>query len=263
MSDFSLGELLSARAGEGIDLYGRYSNPRFVQILKILGFDREWRRAEGAYLYDRDGTKYLDWLGGFGMYNVGRNNATVRRALADVLELRTPSLPQLGLSDLPGLLAEALVAVAPASTDRVLFVNSGAEAVEAAVKLGRAATGRPRVVAVENGFHGLTLGALSVNGSASQRERFLPLLPQVSWGTNPSQAVTIADLLATSNKDWRRAQTRMDAAFALAQLGQFDEAVTLAEEAVALDQAPNAPGADLKPQLEQIRQMEKAARPVR
>jgi len=77
------------------------------------------------------------------------------------------------------------------------------------------------------------------------------------------QAVTIADLLATSNKDWRRAQTRMDAAFALAQLGQFDEAVTLAEEAVALDQAPNAPGADLKPQLEQIRQMEKAARPVR
>jgi ornithine--oxo-acid transaminase len=181
MSDFSLRELLSARAGEGIALYGRYSNPRFVQILKILGFDREWRHAEGAYLYDRDGTKYLDWLGGFGMYNVGRNNATVRRALADVLELQTPSLPQLGLSDLPGLLAEALVAVAPASTDRVLFVNSGAEAVEAAIKLGRAATGRPRVVAVENGFHGLTLGALSVNGSAAQRARFLPLLPQVSW----------------------------------------------------------------------------------
>ena len=73
MSDFSLLELLSARAGEGIGLYGRYSNPRFVQILKILGFDREWRRAEGAYLYDRDGTKYLDWLGGFGMYNVGRH----------------------------------------------------------------------------------------------------------------------------------------------------------------------------------------------
>ena len=179
--EFSLQRLLAARAGEGMSLYARYSNPRFVQILRILGFDREWARAEGAYLYDRSGTRYLDWLGGFGMYNVGRNNATVRGALTELLELQTPSLPQLGLSDLPGLLAEALVRVAPASTDRVVFVNSGAEAIEGAVKLARAAVKRPRVVAVENGFHGLTLGALSVNGSAEQRARFGPLLPDVSW----------------------------------------------------------------------------------
>jgi ornithine--oxo-acid transaminase len=179
--EFSLARLLAARAGEGIGLYGRYSNPRFVQILKILGFDRDWARAEGAYLYDRKGTRYLDWLGGFGMYNVGRNNPVVRAALVELLGLETPSLPQLGLSDLPGLLAEALVRVAPPSTDRVLFVNSGAEAVEAAVKLARAAAKRPRVLAVENGFHGLTLGALSVNGSADQRSRFGPLLPDVSW----------------------------------------------------------------------------------
>ncbi len=181
VDEFSLKDLLAERAGEGLGLYARYSNPRFVQILGILGFDRQWARAEGAYLYDRGGTRYLDWLGGFGMYNVGRNNAAVRRALEELLALQTPSLPQLGLSDLPGLLAEALVRVAPASTDRVLFVNSGAEAIEAAVKLARAATGRPRVVAVENGFHGLTLGAMSVNGSATQRARFGPLLPDVSW----------------------------------------------------------------------------------
>ena len=106
---FSLGELLSERAGEGFALYGRHSNPRFVEILKIIGFDREWARADGAYLYDRDGTRFLDWLGGFGMFNVGRNNPTVRAALAELLDLETPSLPQLGLSDLPGLLAEALV----------------------------------------------------------------------------------------------------------------------------------------------------------
>jgi ornithine--oxo-acid transaminase len=179
--DFSLKRLLSERAGEGMALYGRYSNPRFVQILKILGFDHQWTRAEGAYLYDRTGIKFLDWLGGFGMYNIGRNNATVRAALAELLEVETPSLPQLGLSDLPGLLAEALVRVAPASTDRVVFVNSGTEAVEAALKLGRAAVKRPRVVAVENGFHGLTLGSMSVNGSAQQRARFGPLLPDVSW----------------------------------------------------------------------------------
>jgi ornithine--oxo-acid transaminase len=180
MTGFSLGKLLTERAGQGRALYGRHSNPRFLEILELLGFDREWARAEGAYLYDRGGTKFLDWLGGFGMYNVGRNNPTVRGALEELLALETPSLPQLGLSDLPGLLAEALVAVAPARTDRALFVNTGTEAVEAAIKLGRAATGRPRVVAVENGFHGLTLGSLSVNGSARAKERFLPLLPGIS-----------------------------------------------------------------------------------
>ena len=180
MDDFSLRDLLAERAGEGLDLYARHSNPRFVQILRILGFDRQWARAEGAYLFDRNGTKFLDWLGGFGMYNVGRNNATVRRALEDLLALQTPSLPQLGLSDLPGLLAEALLQVAPASTDRVLFVNSGTEAVEAALKLARAAAGRPRVVAVENGFHGLTLGSLSVNGSPAAKAAFEPLLPGIA-----------------------------------------------------------------------------------
>src|SRR5712692_4060392 len=180
MSEFSLRELLAERAGEGMALYGRHSNPRFVQILKIIGFDREWARGEGAYLYDRDGTRFLDWLGGFGMYNVGRNNPSVRAALAELLELETPSLPQLGLSDLPGLLAEELVRVAPASTDRVLFVNTGTEAVEAAVKLGRAAAGRPRVVSVVNGFHELTLGSLSVSGSPQTTARFGPLLPDVA-----------------------------------------------------------------------------------
>src|SRR5437868_5385437 len=118
MAAFSLEKLLAERAGDGMALYERYSNPRFVEILRILGFDRDWARGEGAYLYDREGTRYLDWLGGFGMYGVGRNNPTVRAALRELLELETPSLPQLGLSDLPGLLAEALCRVAPASTDR-------------------------------------------------------------------------------------------------------------------------------------------------
>jgi ornithine--oxo-acid transaminase len=180
MSEFSLRELLAERAGEGMELYARYSNPRFVKILEILGFDRDWARAEGAYLYDREGMRFLDWLGGFGMYNVGRNNPTVRRALEQLLAAETPSLPQLGLSDLPGLLAEGLVRVAPASCDRVVFVNSGTEAIEAAVKLGRAAAKRPRVVTVENGFHGLTLGSMSVNGSVEATARWQPLLPDVA-----------------------------------------------------------------------------------
>ena len=76
------------------------------------------------------------------------------------------------------------------------------------------------------------------------------------------QAVTIADLLATSNKDWRRAQTRMDVALVLVRLGQFDEAVTLGEEAMALQQPPRTLEPPLPQLLEQIRQMKQAAHPV-
>jgi ornithine--oxo-acid transaminase len=178
---FDLEGLLRERAGSGLELYGRHSNPRFVQMLEVIGFDRRWARGEGAYLFDDTGARYLDWLGGFGMFNVGRNNPRVAAALRQLLDAQTPSLPQLGLSDLPGLLAEELVRIAPLGLDRVVFVNSGTEAVEAAVKLGRAATGRTRVLALENGFHGLTLGSLSLNGSAPERRRFEPLLPEVAF----------------------------------------------------------------------------------
>src|SRR5213595_1841796 len=68
MSDFSLGALLDSRRGEDLDLWARTINPQFVRVLRTIGFDRTWARAEGAYLYDADGTRYLDLLGGFGMY---------------------------------------------------------------------------------------------------------------------------------------------------------------------------------------------------
>jgi ornithine--oxo-acid transaminase len=178
-------ELLEARAGEDYELYARGINPQFMRVLKTIGFDRIWSRAEGQYLYDEDGTRYLDLLGGFGMFNVGRNNPRVRAALVDALELETPGSVQLGVSLLPGLLAEELLRRTPERLARVLFTNSGAEAIEAALKLGRAATGRSRVVSCEHGFHGLTLGALSVNGDPHFVDRFGPLLPgfsQVPFG---------------------------------------------------------------------------------
>jgi ornithine--oxo-acid transaminase len=172
-----LADLLAARAGEEFDLHARTINPQFVRMLRTIGFDRHWMRGQGAYLYDRDGNRFLDMLGGFGMYNVGRSNERVRAALAEALELELPGRVALGLTQLGGLLAEELLALAPPSVARVLFTNSGAEAVEAALKLGRAATGRTRVVSVENGFHGLTLGALSANGGRDFTNDFEPLLP--------------------------------------------------------------------------------------
>ena len=173
-------ELLEARAGEDYDLYARTINPQFMRVLKTIGFDRVWSRAEGQYLYDRSGHRYLDLLGGFGMFNVGRNNPRVREALVEALELDTPGSVQLGVSLLPGLLAEELLKRTPARLARVLFTSSGTEAVEAALKLGRAATRRSRVVSTEQGFHGLTLGSLSANGDAHFVDRFGPLLPGFS-----------------------------------------------------------------------------------
>ena len=179
-----LSELVEQRGAEALDLHAQTINPQFVKLLRTIGFDRCWARAEGAYLWDDEGNRYLDVLGGFGMFNVGRNNLRVREALVEALELERPGSVQLGVDVLPALLAEELLRRAPASVERVLFSSSGTEAVEAALKLGRAATGRSRVLSAEQGFHGLTLGALSANTSPEFASRFAPLLPgfsQVPW----------------------------------------------------------------------------------
>ena len=116
------------------------------------------------------------------MFNVGRNNPRVRAALIEALELDLPGSVQLGASPLPPLLAEELLRRTPPRLERVLFTSTGTEAVEAALKLGRAATGRTRVVSAEHGFHGLTLGSLSANGNPEFTARFEPLLPGLRAG---------------------------------------------------------------------------------
>jgi ornithine--oxo-acid transaminase len=191
-----LSELVGQRGAEALDLHARTINPQFVKLLRTIGFDRRWARAEGAYLWDADGNRYLDMLGGFGMFNVGRNNPRVREALVEALELERPGSVQLGVDSLPALLAEELLWRAPASVERVLFTSSGAESVEAAIKLGRAATRRSRVLSAEHGFHGLTLGALSANASLEFTARFGPLLPgfaRVPWNDLEALERELAD----------------------------------------------------------------------
>jgi ornithine--oxo-acid transaminase len=171
---------LIANAGDEHDLWARTINPQFVRVLRTIGFDRAWVRSEGAHLIDANGDRYLDMLGGFGMYNVGRNNPRIRAALVEALELETPGMLAMGVTALPGLLADELIRRAGARIDRCLFTSSGTEAVEAALKLGRAATKRARVISTEHGFHGLTLGSLSANGNPEFTRRFQPLLPGFS-----------------------------------------------------------------------------------
>jgi ornithine--oxo-acid transaminase len=173
---FDLPGLLAARHAEGYELHARLLNPQLPRMLHAIGFDKVYERGEGAYLFDRDGNRYADFLTGFGVFGVGRNHPVVRRALADVLDGELADLVQFDCALLPGLLAERLLAKAP-GLDRVYFCNSGTEAVEAALKFARYATGRRRIVYCDHAFHGLTVGSLSINGSAEFRRGFDPLLP--------------------------------------------------------------------------------------
>lgn len=173
----AVGEILRARTGEELALNDRFLNPQMGRILRTLGFDRVWAGGEGAHLIDSDGQRYLDLFGGYGVFALGRNHPEVAEAIAEVLAARTGNLPQLGVTLLSGVLAEQLIARAPASVAAMVPANTGTEAVEAAIKIARAATGRPRVLYAEHAFHGLTLGSLSINGNAEFRDGFGPLLP--------------------------------------------------------------------------------------
>ncbi|MFL5893083.1 MAG: aspartate aminotransferase family protein [Solirubrobacterales bacterium] len=170
-------EILAERPGEALDLHYRHLNRQMVRVLRTIGFDRDWIGGEGAYLVDSKGDRYLDLLSGYGVFALGRNPPAVRDQLERVLAAGTASLPQLGVTVLPGVLAEELLRRAPASVDTALLTNSGAESVEGAIKMARAATGRPRILYCDHGFHGLTMGALSVNGNPEFRERYGPFLP--------------------------------------------------------------------------------------
>ena len=172
----SVEEILASRSGEELILNDRFLNPQMGRILRTLGFDKVWRGGEGAHLIDADGQRYLDLFGGYGVFAIGRNHPAAIAALEEVMAARTGNLPQLGVTLLSGVLAEQLLARAPGSVGAMVPANSGTEAVEAAIKIARAATGRPRVLYAEHAFHGLTLGALSLNGNDEFRDGFGPLL---------------------------------------------------------------------------------------
>ena len=176
---FDLLQQLEARAAENFSLHERHLNSPFVKVLKTIGFDRRYVRAEGQYLFDQQGDRYLDLLSGFGVFALGRNHPTIKRALHDALEADLPNLVQLDAPLLPGLLAERLLERIPGQ-ECVFFCNSGTEAVEAAIKMVRAATRKKRILCCEHAFHGLTLGSLSLNGDPIFRDRFEPLLADVT-----------------------------------------------------------------------------------
>jgi len=172
-----IADLLKDRAGQNFTLHEEHLNTQMVRVLKAIGYDRVYTKGKGPYLYDNQGNEYLDLLSGFGVYALGRNHPTVVQALQDVLTSELPDMVQMDVSLLSGLLAEAILKRCPDKLTKMFFCNSGTEAVEAAIKFARYTTQRDKIVYCDHGYHGLTIGALSLNGENVFREGFGPLLP--------------------------------------------------------------------------------------
>jgi ornithine--oxo-acid transaminase len=168
--------LLRTNRGRQFELHDRYVNPRMREMLRLVGMDTDYVRASGRYLYDTAGRKYLDLVTHSGVFSIGHNHPHVAATLKAVLSAELPNILLMDCSLLSGLLAERLLRTAP-HLGKVYFGNSGAEAVEAALKMARGATGKPRVISFVGAYHGLTYGALSTVGHEMWREGFAPFLP--------------------------------------------------------------------------------------
>ncbi|NPV70516.1 MAG: aspartate aminotransferase family protein [Firmicutes bacterium] len=168
-------QALNMNRGEIRRLSSEYMNPGLVTMLTVLDFDKRFTRAEAQYMWDHEGNRYLDCLGAYGALNLGHNPPQVLETLEKVRS--RPNLLQASLNPLAAALAHNLASVAPGRLKHCFFCNSGAEAVEGALKLARAATGKTAIVYCHGSFHGKTLGALSVTGRKKYQAPFEPLVP--------------------------------------------------------------------------------------
>ncbi|MCU0532579.1 MAG: aspartate aminotransferase family protein [Hydrococcus sp. Prado102] len=198
---FDILKEMEKQRGDNYRLHKEYLNAQLVRVLNTIGYDRFYERGEGAYLIDSKGDRYLDFLSGFGVFALGRSHPVIKKALFDILDADLPALVQLDCALLPGMLGEALLAKAPPSINRCFFANSGTEAIEAAIKFVRYATGRSRILYCNNSYHGLTYGSLSVSGAKEFRQGFEPFLPDceaVPFGDIDAlkQALAIGDVAA-------------------------------------------------------------------
>ena len=175
---------IKSSSNEVLRKYAKHSNPAFIKLLKIFGYGRIYTSARDVRVQDSRGREYLDLLSGFGSVNIGHNHPRLKKRLAEFLSEDHFNFNHLGPSPLEADLAESLCeGIAPLQI--ALFASSGAEAVEAGMKLARAYTRRKEFIYCEGGFHGTNFGALSIMGSKRMRHIFEPLLPhctQVPFG---------------------------------------------------------------------------------
>lgn len=167
---------LGAMSDSVAETYARHVNPAFVKLLGVFGYGRVFTKASGTRLWDSQGREYLDGLASFGASNLGHRHPKLVAHLSEELASANPDLLHIGPSGATAELAQQLAQAAGHSLEVALFSTSGSEAVESALKLARAATGRSGFVHCVDGFHGTGLGTLSVMGSSRLRAPFEPLL---------------------------------------------------------------------------------------
>ncbi len=173
---FDIGSILAEREIDRYTMHTEHMNEQMVRVLQTIGYDVGFRSGHGQYLFDRAGDRYLDLLSGWGVFGIGRNHPTLRDALKSVLGSDLPNLVQMDVSVLAGVLAERLLRYAP-GLEKAFFCNSGAEAVEAAIKFARCSTGRDDIAYASHSYHGLTYGALSLTADKMFRTGFGTLMP--------------------------------------------------------------------------------------
>ncbi|MBI1287959.1 MAG: aminotransferase class III-fold pyridoxal phosphate-dependent enzyme [Flavobacteriales bacterium] len=139
----------------------------------------EIERAEGVYMYDPKGKKYLDLIAGISVSNIGHRHPKVVEAIKDQADKHLHLMVYGEYVQSPQVrFADALTSILPEQLNSIYFVNSGSEAVEGAIKLAKKATGRKELISFENAYHGSSNGALSLMGNEQFKHPFYPLLPE-------------------------------------------------------------------------------------
>ena len=142
----------------------------------------EVERAEGIYIYDKQGKAYMDMISGVAVNNIGHRHPNVVSALKNQIDkyLHVMVYGEF-VQDPQQLLVKELLEVLPDSLDGVYVVNSGTEAIEAALKLAKRVTGRTELISFRGSYHGSTHGSMSVSGNEVKKQAFRPLLPDVQF----------------------------------------------------------------------------------
>ena len=160
-----------------------------ANLTPVLGryFQRSWSRGEGHRLIDTDGKAYLDFANGIAVSALGHVHPRVTAAIHAQVDRLIGPVSALGFAEPISRLAVELAGTFPDPLDSVMFLNSGSEAIDGALKLARRVTGRPGIIAFRGGFHGRTFGAASVTTSnLNYRTGYEPLLPGVHFSTYPN-----------------------------------------------------------------------------
>lgn len=166
--------LMKRLANRSRSLFRRYINSVVANIGESIV--KNFVRGSGCYVWDDKGTRYLDFVAGFGSLNLGHNHPAIHQAIQTVMTEQAPGFVQASINPLTAALAEKLVTLAPTGLDTVFFANSGAESVEAALKTARLSTQRKGFLYCRNSYHGKSLGSLSVTGNQNYQKPFSPLL---------------------------------------------------------------------------------------